>query len=283
MTMSVVVVDRGAPEEARRACIEALRRELRDHDQIVWVGRTSPATGMEHVLSNGGARGELYAAGRRRAANDVIAFTDSVTAVCTGWRDAALTAIDAGAVGVGGPVVATTPRSAASWAGFFVEYGPHAVAPYASASGDVAANNVAYDAGALDGVLRPDEALWKTLVNARLVASGGTIAVVPSMVVRSQKRYRGRDLLAGRAAHGRLYAGQRAAGWPLRRRMRRAVATLALPALAFVRLARQVRSDAALTRRFVAVSPLVVAALTAWSAGEIIGYVRGCGQTEDVF
>lgn len=284
--MSVVVANRSdAPADVERA-VSSLWRELLDGDEVIWVDGAglSPQLPAVRRVRAGGAhgRGRMYGLGLQQATHDLVAFTDSVTELGTGWRTAAGEALAAGARVVGGPVIPTR-ADPVSTAGFLVEYGAHAVAPYTSATGDVAANNVAYQRSALARVVAPGAPVWKHAVNHGLAALGWHPVAAPGMVVASTKRYGWRDLGPVRAAHGRLYAQQRSVSWSARRRVAATLACAGLPVLALARLASTVRDHPELRRSFTRSVPLVALALTAWSAGEAWGYVAGGGGGNDVF
>lgn len=283
--LSVVVADVTSDRGAARQCADALERELTDDDEVIWLGRRDPCPSPRArlVQTPRNSRGSLYAAGLDEVSRPFVAFTDAVTQPLVGWRDAAVSALVAGASVVGGPVLPRLRSTVASSGGFLVEYGPHAVPPFTSATGDVAANNVAYDLDALRGVLEAGEGVWKTVVDRRLAAQRRTPVVVPGMRVRSLKRYGWRDLVPDRAAHGRLYAAQQAEDWPPGRRVLRAAGSVFVPVVSFLRLARVIGSDRALRRRLAVSSPVVVVALTAWAAGEAGGFLGMRPSTEDVF
>jgi hypothetical protein len=143
----------------------------------------------------------------------------------------------------------------------------------------VSANNVVYRREALDAVLPSGEPVWKTTVNRRLRAGGHRIAVVEDMRVRSAKRYTRRDLGRGRAEAGRRYARDRASSWRRTQRVGAAVSCVALPVLAYARLAARIGTDSRLRRPFVASTPAILLALVCWSAGEAWGYLTGEGRT----
>jgi hypothetical protein len=269
--LSVVVADVARDRAVAERSTTALVEQLRPEDELVVVDGDPTSN-----------RGDLYATGLARARCPAVAFTDSTTIVGTGWRDAADEAIARGPVG-GGPVLPARPRSTRSWAGFFVEYGPHAVAPFRSATGDVAANNVVYDRAALDAVLVPGEPVWKFAVNARLRERGHTPAVVPSLRVEVARGYDLHDLTGARARAGRLFGAQRAAAHSLRWRGAAALGCVLLPVLAYLRLARRMRSDRALRGPFMRSTPFVLLALVCWSAGEARGYWSGAAGSDGVF
>lgn len=269
--------------------LASLVAELEGGDQVVWVdlsgnGPAHPVNGVDHV--DGGSRpsrGHLYARGLEAARHRLVGFTDSTTEVQPGWRAAVVAGLATGAGVVGGPVLPRAGTSLLSAAGFFVEYGPHAVAPFTSDSGDVSANNLAYRRGALEQVVEAGEPLWKSVVNARLSELGQPPVVLEAMRAVSTKGYDWSSLGPGRFCSGRLYGTQRSRAWPRSRRLVAALGCSALPGLSYARLARRIGADPALHASFAACTPLVVAALSAWSAGEAWGYLMRDCNDHDVF
>ena len=274
---SVVVANVCGDPAAVGPCLDALRREAAGGDQVVWVDAAGlvPDAAVDYVPAAVPARGPMYALGLAAARHPVVAFTDSATVFGPGWRHAATAALTAGAGAVGGPVLPGPRRSVADAAGFRGEYGPHAAPPFTSATGDVAANNVAYCRAVLAEVLAPGEPLWKSVVDGRLAGRGRRPALVTAMAATSTKAYRWRDLGPVRAAHGRLYGAQRARGWPWPRRVVAAAGCAVLPALAYARLAGRVARTPELRRLLLRATPLVLLALAAWSAGEAWGCLAG--------
>ena len=284
MTLSIVVADAATDPAAAVRCLDALTAEVAGEDEVIWVrsdGRAPP--GVRAGVTPGSSRGSFYGAGLSDARQPFVAFTDASTAPLPGWRAAAVAALDGGASVVGGPVLPHGACSATCFAGFVAEYGPHAVPPFLSAGGDVAANNVAYERRVLVDVVGEGGDVWKSLVNGRLAARGYRPVVADGMRVESVKHYGWRDVTATRVAHGRLYGSQRAATWSVPRRWATATAAVAVPALAFCRLRSAMRRDEALRRRFTSSAPLVLVAVTAWALGESVGYVSGTGSADGVF
>ena len=264
--LSVVVADVARDRTVVERCTESIAQQLRPEDELVVVAGDPTSS-----------RGDLYATGLARTRCPAVAFTDSTTLFGAGWRAGVDEALARGPV-AGGPVEPARPRSAPDWAGFFVEYGPHAVAPFTSAGGDVAANNVVYDRSALDEVLASGEPVWKTAVDTRLRARGHAPTVAPALRVEVARAYDAHDLTRGRARAGRLFGAQRAEG---RGRLWRGLAVLGcavLPVLAYARLLRRIGADQALRGPFLRATPLVLVALVCWSAGEARGYWSGAGS-----
>jgi hypothetical protein len=273
--MSVVIANQTRDPARAAVGVPAMRRELADDDEVVWVDAArldavpglAPARTLRAPVDAG--RGHCYGLGLTATRRDLVAFTDSSTVVERGWRMAAVAALDRGATVVGGPVLPSAPRSMPAWAGFLVDYAAHALPPYASAGGDVAANNVAYRRSALPTDGRP---VWKHQVNSELRALGVDPVVAPGMRVTVHREYRWADL-AARFRSGCLYAVYRSRGWARGRRLLAGAGCSLLPALALGRLCATVRHDDLLRRKLLASLPAVILATTSWSAGEAVGYL----------
>jgi hypothetical protein len=248
-TVSVVVADYGVA--SRERAVAALKRELTD------------APGELVCVDGPGELGDRYGRGLARATGSVVAFTDTNTIVSAGWYAAIVDAFEHGARVVGGPVRPAEPASLASWAGFLLEYGPHARSPFRSATGDVAANNIAYDAALLRSVAT--SAVWKHDVNRALATHGITPTIATGMVVEVAKQY---DAAFVRAqfTNGNRYA--HASG----RSIARALACLLLPVMMLYRAVRVVAPVRAWWARTALALPWLIVGCIAWSAGEAVGY-----------
>ncbi len=285
-SLALVVANVEPGARATAGCRAALARELASGDEVLWVDAPTVPPGAQPVAgvvlrARGSSRGELYRTGFDASRWEVVAFTDSTTVLLDGWRSAALEGV-ARHGAVGGPV-APPPgrRGSVATAGFLLEYGVHAVAPYTSATHDVSANNVAFDRALLASVLAPGEPLWKSEVSRRLADRAPKVTT--TMRVRCDKHYRPRDLGPTRLAHGRLYGAQRRAGLAPARRVARAAACALVPALSYGRLASRLLRDPGTRWSLVAATPPVVVGLVSWSLGEAIGLVAGEGAVVDVF
>lgn len=274
-SLSIVVAGIGGGHEDLANFGHAIERELRAGDEVIWTGPVDPPNGLrvERIApSADGGRGDLYGHGLAVARNPHVAFTDSKSVLRVGWRCAVDLALSH-AAGVGGPVLPGVSMSTRSWAGFFVEYGPHASPPYLSRRGDVAANNVAFRRADLLAVVASGGPVWKSEVSARMHDRGMTITVEQDMAVTVTKDCEWSDLTTSRLAHGRLHGAQQARQKSVLGRLVAAAGCAVLPPVAYCRLLRVVFSDERLRREFIVATPLVGVALVAWSIGEAIGYV----------
>jgi hypothetical protein len=257
-TVSVVVADvetDGASAERERA-VAALAREVGEvRGEIVYV-EGAPSPTRDEL-------GDRYGRGLARAGGTVVAFTDTNTIVAPGWHAAIVDAFEHGARVVGGPVRPAEPVSARSWAGFLLEYGPHARPPFRSVTGDVAANNVAYDAALLRSVVTG--AVWKHDVNRALAARGIHPVVATGMAVEVAKHY---DSAFVHAQFANAVRYARASD----RNIARALACGLLPVVMLGRALRVVAPVRAWWVRTVLALPWLVVGCVAWSAGEAFGY-----------
>lgn len=277
--LAIVVADIDEHRLLRERSLAALIREILPGDEVIWVSSYGPwpavaAIHPQHAPA-AASRGEFYRLGWQATTAPLIAFTDSLTELGIGWRAAAVGALLAGASVVGGPVHPEVTRSRRSMAGFLLEYGPHAVAPFTSASGDVSANNVAYRREALAAVARGTEPIWKSVLNRKLAARGNAPVIAADMEVTSMKHYTLGDIAIARSRHGRLYGVQQSVGWTRQQRVTRAASCAVLPALSFARLLARTRRDTDLRASMVTSAPLVLVGLAAWSIGEASGYLSG--------
>jgi hypothetical protein len=277
--LSVVVVNVERDPTLTQPTLEGLTRELTRHDQVVWVDRTGSRpqidlgeVTVDSVAAPGSAgRGELYGLGLEHVDGSIVAFTDSTTVPRCGWRSALVGAFADGRTRVaGGPVLPAVPLDRRARATFIVEYGPHATAPFRSASGDLSANNIAYRSGVLREL--GGTALWKTEVNQRLRRDGVELDVVPGMQVEVTSHHDGRWLVVDRFGAGRLYGSHAARRARPAARAVRVAAGVLLPFVLLGRALRPARKNAALRTDLLAAVPDILLASIAWSVGETVGW-----------
>ena len=284
--VSVVVANNRARVADVEATWRSLTTELAASDEVIWVdqaGLGRPLLRGPRVVAIdvpvGAGRGRCNAVGLAAASHPLVAFTDSSTTVEPGWVDAAIAGLRHSCA-VGGPVLPGNGKRVRDWAGFFIDYATHAVPPYLSASRDVAGNNVAYRRVCLPE--RPGE-LWKDRIDRQLSRLGERPRALPTMTVRSQRRYSWWDLTMGQLLAGASYGADRAATWSRLHRVCAAAGCAALPFLACVRIWVRVRKADQLRQHWTAALPLVLLARTAWAAGEAKGYLTRQGDGRRVW
>ena len=164
-----------------------------------------------------------------------------------------------------------------NWAVYFCDYGRYQLPLEAGPREYVTDVNISYKREPLMR-LRPlwEERYHETTVHWQLARNGETLYLTPELVV--QQRRRGLSvgsILRERVEWGRLFAYTRARELGVGRRLGYALLSPLLPALLLVRHTRLQAEKRRRLKRFLSVSPLVALFLSAWSFGELLGYVTG--------
>ena len=181
---------------------------------------------------------------------------------------------------VGGGVENDSTARVVDWAVYFCEYSslisPVPFGPTATIPG----MNVVYDMDQLAPVRDVfAEGLWENFLHDKLRAAGYVIGLDPSVVVGHKKRFTVRMFLAERYHYSRAFGGFRVKGAGIGRRLGWAAVMPALPALIVYRVARNVIARRRHIGWFVRGVPLVVLFSVMWTIGELVGYLRGPGDS----
>jgi glycosyltransferase involved in cell wall biosynthesis len=216
----------------------------------------------------------LRAAGMAAAEGDVVALTEDHCLPAPDWLDRIVTAQPSGAAVVGGAMENARRDRAVDWAAYFAEYGTYLGEPPDGAAPSVAAANVAYRRSVVDDVIAAArEGHWENVAHDRLRARGHVIAFLRSAAVYENRRHRFIGFCRDRFAHGRDYAAVRLTEAGSGRRWLYFLGSPLLPFLLTGRVARA--AGRSRLGPFVRALPLTFAFLTAWSAGEAVGYIGG--------
>ncbi len=218
--------------------------------------------------------------GIRAARGEVVALTEDHVTAAPGWATALRRAHAAGHDVVGGPVEQPDGGRARDWAVYFYEYGrwmpPLAEGPVPALAGP----NASYTRAALDRV----EAAWadgfyEVFVHQALQSRGVELWAEPAAVVHHPATYRTAAVVRQCYHHARSYAAMREAEQPGWHRLAMGAGALVLPVLLPARIAartvRRGRRVGELARAW----PYLVAFLSAWAAGEMVGSVAGPGES----
>lgn len=285
--LSVVVVPFAGAHYLER-CLDALARQADapPFEIVVPVaGRATPlrsAAGAAHVreirVAGDAGPAALRAAGLRASRGDLVAFTEDHCIPAGDWCAAIVRAQEAPHAAIGGAVEKEGRDGALAWALYLCDYGRY-MRPLAAGPAHYLTDvNVSYKREALRGLPEAEAPEFhETAVNWALARRGDTLWLDPAIVVRQQRGARWLSALRDRFVHGWIFAGTRVPGMSAPARAVRAGLTASLPGVLVARAAGQ-----ALRRRrhlgaLVRATPAMIAMTTAWSLGELAGYLLGRG------
>lgn len=288
--LSVIVAGTASLSDAQ-ICLEAIVRQCRDERAEILV--TSSATydappgiganGVPVTLIDLPLTASLPAHLREAiacSAGEIIAVTDRTCAVDSDWIRAILHVQRGPHPVVGGAVEPLGLRSVVDWAAYFSDYGQFMLPFPAGTAREIPGNNFALKRWVLtQGGEFPDGGFWKTFWCQRLQAQGISLYMTPAMVVYYRKAFRFWPFLVRRFHHGRCFGGMRSAELNVRERALRIATAPGLPMLFCARIVRAVLPKRRYRREFVAAFPVIMLATTAWALGELVGYLRGPGES----
>jgi hypothetical protein len=214
-----------------------------------------------------------------RATAPSVAVIEDHVIVPGGWARDLLLARTTAQV-VGGAVCNAATRRLVDWAAFLCEYS-HLLPPLpGGASQWLAGNNVVYDRALLEQHRDATHAgRWENHLHQALRDAGITLICRPEIVVGHRKHYTVGEYFAQRFLYARSYAGARVARSNPLRRSAYGAAAFALPPLLFWRtVSRSLRKPVGRALVWRAM-PLTALFVSAWAAGEIVGYWFGAGDS----
>ena len=273
------------------ACIVALQPQCRSLGAELIVARadepaalTSLAAAYPDVrviqVPMGAGIPELRGAGLSAATGNMVALTEDHCVASPNWVSTMADHADTNVDVVGGGMDNARSGRALEWGAFFAEYGFFsAVSSRPQPAGTtplLTGANVAYARRVLpDVVAWTLDGAWENVVHDRLRVAGATMLFDPAARVGQNLMYSLAAFCADRYQHGHDYARVRLALAPHENRWVRIAASLALPPVLTLRVARTATGSAARAVAFVRALPFTFTFLAAWSVGEAVGYLRG--------
>jgi glycosyltransferase involved in cell wall biosynthesis len=216
----------------------------------------------------------LWKQGLETAQAPIVALTIGQCVPDPGWLYQVLKSHQNSAAAVGGPLTGPSNGNNVDWALYFSRYSNWMPPGKPGPIDDVAGDNASYKREALQHCLEELESgFWETIINARLRAKGETLIWVPEMVVEFSAAEKLNDIVRYRFRHGRHYGSTRTGNTVFTRVLRLLAAPILVPLL-FSRIHRRVRQTRSdwMPQLWRALPALLVI-LSAWSAGEVSGYV----------
>lgn len=219
---------------------------------------------------------QLWGAAISRSSGDYVAILDANAPPRPGWLTAMFRALESNAVAYHGAVDAGYAPDDPRLIGYLVEYVQFHL-PIADDMAEIPGNNLVIRRDVLPGFDELEHAgFTKTGLLGALQGAGRVAAAV----VEHRKPFDTRSYIVRRYRHGRCYGADRVAGTGILRRMALAALTPLLPVVRVWRIAVHTQRVPRYRRAFVSFLPIILAAETAWSWGELCGYLGGSGGCE---
>ena len=256
--LDVIVVDR---------CGDAVRRAVHERypDAVV------VAVGNETSIP------EMRALAFGRARADAVAVIEDHILVPADWARRLLAALEGHDV-IGGTVDNAADECAVDRAAFLCEYS-HLAAGTPHEIRTVTGNNVVYRRALLGRYAATIGAhRWEDHLHDAMARDGVRLAVRTDIQVRHKMHYRVGEYMSQRYLYARAYAGLRVRemGWLARAAF--TVGAAALPVLLLGRIVGRVLAHPVHRRDLLPSLPLLLLFVTAWAAGEAVGYAAGPGD-----
>jgi hypothetical protein len=219
---------------------------------------------------------QLRWAGVRRSTGDLVGTIESRVVPDRDWCALMIDAHahNPAAPVVGGPVTMSAGGTPRDWGLYFCEYGLFAPPITPGEVDELSGANLCYKRAALETVRDlTDAGCWETKLHERWHEQGRIVWLSTATVSFENSMSVG-QMIQQRFAYGRGYA---AARFDARRRTRRLTYAAISPLLPLVLLARLARSlgGKGLMGRFWRSSHWILLCMSAWAAGEMLGYLFG--------
>jgi len=214
------------------------------------------------------------------ASADAVAVIEDHVIVPPRWARQLLDAQrETGAV-VGGSIDNAARSSVVDWAAFLCEYS-HCITPLpAGPTSGLPGNNIVYDRSLLQRYRDTIAAgKWENYLHDAMHRDGVPMVLRPDIGVGHKKHYTVGEYLSQRFLYARSYAGERVKGMPLSKRLVYGAAAFALPPLLLYRTVTRVLAKRRYRMQLLLSIPLLVLFIASWTAGEIVGYWFGAGDS----
>ena len=222
---------------------------------------------------------EMRSTGMRQSKAKLLALIEDDCMVGPEWLQAILSAHESEHVAVGGAIEPGDYQRGLDWGIFYCEFGRF-LSPFSGVVNALPGNNVCYRASAIDPALLK-QGFYEVFVHEKWQQSGIELLASPGMVVKNNNTWNFAQCSISPFHHGRVYAGQRFGHGFGARRLLYGLLTPLLPLLKSFRTFRQVRSRKRADLPLVKALPWVVLFHVCWSAGELIGYWTGVGNSTE--
>jgi len=222
---------------------------------------------------------EMRALAFDAATGESVAVIEDHVLVPAGWASALVAARRAAAV-IGGGVRNAATERLVDWAAFLCEYS-HLLPPLPVGPTEwITGNNTVYDRSLLLAHRDVTHAgRWENYLHDTLRSEGVELVSRPDIVVDHKKHYTIGEYFTQRYLYARSYAGARVAGANAGRRAAFGAAAFVLPPLLLWRTASRCMHKGVDRGLLLRCLPLLTLFVTAWGAGEVVGYWFGAGDS----
>jgi hypothetical protein len=195
------------------------------------------------------------------------------------WCRQAISAVGA-AVAVGGVVEPGAYHRPLDWAVYFAEYARFMRPSPATHNAPLSGNNVVYSRRALQALPAEWQADFReAFIHSVWQRDGRPTAVSNALVVRNVNSWSTTHLTSVPFHHGRAFAGQRFEGRSPILRAGFALLALGLPLLKVARVTAETVRRGRLVGPLLRALPWIAVFAVSWSAGELVGCLRGAGDS----
>jgi len=216
----------------------------------------------------------LWKLGYDEAKGKIIAFTSAQCIPNSQWIEIFLKVLYSGASGVGGPILSPNNGSSIDWALYFSRYSAFLPTGSAKEVATIPGENAAYKSETLRlCVPEIQNGFWETLVHLCFEEKGINLIAEPKMGVRLASNNPLADTVRQRIRHGRHFGSTRPGNNLLNRLSRLVSSPMIAPYLLFRIVIRVYQNKMSWIPHLIKSLPLLTLLLTAWTIGEIGGYL----------
>ena len=236
------------------------------------------------ILAEGLTIPQMRAKGIEAAGAPVVAVLGEHVRPGPDWAGAMLRghAASPGGAAVGGSIAGPERAGAAGLAAFLAEYSEHMAPMPAGLVSSLPGVNISYKRSAIEACGEHLSAgAWETFLHEALAREGFDFRCEAGAEVAVTRTYGFPCFTAEKFRIARSYAGMRASRTGQAGRIRGAAATVILPELLVLRIARRVvgRSGVRGTMALLRSLPFLLVYVAAWTLGELAGYLLGEGSS----
>ncbi len=223
---------------------------------------------------------ELAAAAIAHSSGEIIALTDSLCVVDSGWIASILEAHKSQAPVIGGMVEMLDLTTATDWAAYFCEYGEFMYPLKSGVVTSLPGNNISFKRSALSiGNEFVKNKFWKTFWCQKLQTEGVELISDASILIYYTKRLELGSFLRRRFQNGRCFAGMRLIEFTIIKRIIYITGSLLLPLIFLYRIMSVIIAKNRHLKELILSLPVIVLAVIFWSWGETWGFLAGTGES----